>query len=181
MEGKRALFLGRFQPFHRGHEKALSWLLARHSNVTFAIGSSNKSRQEDNPFSSSERAAMARLVFQAHNGWVKRISLRFVPDCQRHSEWMALMLRKFSPKKFFFYSNNPLVNRLFAEKGFEMRPIPLFRRYELEGAKIRQLVGSGKKYAGRIPPSLNEYMKKRGEKIITASQSQLRPKSKEKP
>ncbi|WP_243678243.1 adenylyltransferase/cytidyltransferase family protein [Vulcanisaeta distributa] len=40
----RALFVGRFQPLHRGgHEEVIKWLLGRHDELVIAIGSANES------------------------------------------------------------------------------------------------------------------------------------------
>mgnify|MGYP001262099234 CR=1 FL=1 len=45
-----ALFIGRFQPFHKGHLSALRWIAAKSSKVIVAIGSAQKSFEPDNPF-----------------------------------------------------------------------------------------------------------------------------------
>ena len=50
-----ALFIGRFQPFHKGHLSAVKWIAARSSKVIIAIGSAEKENEPKNTFSEKER------------------------------------------------------------------------------------------------------------------------------
>ena len=52
------LLIGRFQPFHLGHLDAVMFGLSRTENLFIGIGSSNKSNEKKNPFSSEERREM---------------------------------------------------------------------------------------------------------------------------
>jgi cytidyltransferase-like protein len=38
-----AIFVGRFQPFHKGHLKAIRWILKREKEIFIVIGSSQES------------------------------------------------------------------------------------------------------------------------------------------
>lgn len=178
---KSALFLGRFQPPHLGHEKAVAWMLKRHGKLTIAIGSSNKKREKDNPLSAQERKMLLRKIISSHKSWKGRIRLAFVPDCRRHEDWMELMLRKFGAERHVFYTNNKLVRKLFAARGFAVHNNPEFRRFEMEGTKIRRLVAGGKNYSERVSPEISGWMEKKGERIISASQLRFPPNPLTKP
>ncbi|RLF01945.1 MAG: nicotinamide-nucleotide adenylyltransferase, partial [Thermoprotei archaeon] len=54
----RGLFVGRFQPFHLGHLKALRWILEREDEVIICIGSAQYSHSLRNPFTVGERVEM---------------------------------------------------------------------------------------------------------------------------
>lgn len=55
---KVGLVLGRFQPFHLGHEYVIKMALAKCEKVIIAIGSSQEMRTQVNPFSASERTSI---------------------------------------------------------------------------------------------------------------------------
>ena len=62
----RTVVLGRFQPFHRGHEGVVKAALAHAApdDVMIAIGSSEAEASMRNPWSASEREAMIRAWAQ---------------------------------------------------------------------------------------------------------------------
>ncbi len=156
---KTALFLGRFQPPHRGHEKAMGWMLKRHAKLRVAIGSSNRKREAENPFSAKERAVLLKKIIASHVGWKGRVSFSLVPDFELHGKWVEAMLAKFPAGKFEFYTNNELVRKLFAAKGFVVHPNPQFRRMEMEGRKIRDLARNGKDISARLPKAIQKQAK----------------------
>ncbi|WP_435979257.1 bifunctional nicotinamide-nucleotide adenylyltransferase/Nudix hydroxylase [Psychrobacter sp. DM4] len=60
---KYLVFIGRFQPFHCGHEAVVDEALKRADNVIILIGSANLPRSLRNPFSVSERTAMIKGAY----------------------------------------------------------------------------------------------------------------------
>ena len=52
------VFIGRFQPFHIGHEQVIRAALSMAQNVIVLIGSANKPRTIKNPWTYTERGAM---------------------------------------------------------------------------------------------------------------------------
>jgi len=70
-------FIGRFQPFHKGHESVIRTGLSRAKKVAVVIGSSEKPRSARNPFTTRERMAMITSVFpdEVADGRIK-----FVPQ-----------------------------------------------------------------------------------------------------
>jgi len=61
MPKQTALFIGRFQPLHKGHEHAIRAAQKRY-NLAFVIGSTNK-KDPKNPFSYAERRRMIISLF----------------------------------------------------------------------------------------------------------------------
>lgn len=59
------VFIGRFQPFHKGHARVIDTALSLAENVLVLVGSSNRSRDSRNPFTFSERSQMITDHFSA--------------------------------------------------------------------------------------------------------------------
>jgi len=57
------IYIGRFQPFHVGHEQALRTALSMSSEVIVLIGSVNQARSVRNPWTYSERVSFIRANF----------------------------------------------------------------------------------------------------------------------
>lgn len=65
-----AVYIGRFQPFHRGHEYVLRHCLTNYDETIVLIGSAHKARDIENPFTYEERRRniFAWLEEQEGNG-----------------------------------------------------------------------------------------------------------------
>jgi bifunctional NMN adenylyltransferase/nudix hydrolase len=80
-----AVLIGRFQPFHRGHQALLERALAEGSRVVVVLGSAMLARSPKNPFTWEERAAMVRAAAgeQAH-----RVDCLPVRDHHDDERWL---------------------------------------------------------------------------------------------
>ena len=58
------VFIGRFQPLHRGHEHVIARTLEQVERLIVLIGSANVARDPRNPFTYAEREAMLRSAFR---------------------------------------------------------------------------------------------------------------------
>ena len=57
---RRGLFVGRFQPIHKGHLKAMKDILKEVDELVVVVGSSQYSHTMENPFTTGERVVMIR-------------------------------------------------------------------------------------------------------------------------
>lgn len=57
------VFIGRFQPMHKGHEKVINKALSLAKEVLLIVGSAGKSRSIRNPFTFDERKEMINSVY----------------------------------------------------------------------------------------------------------------------
>lgn len=83
-----ALFIGRFQPVHTGHLSVALRALDRHDHLIIAIGSSNRSRRHQNPFTFEERREMWERSLGPQV--LRRVS--FIPlddNLYSDNEWIA--------------------------------------------------------------------------------------------
>jgi bifunctional NMN adenylyltransferase/nudix hydrolase len=58
------VFIGRFEPFHRGHFAVVERALKLAQQVIILIGSANKPRTIRNPWTIAEREVMIRAAFE---------------------------------------------------------------------------------------------------------------------
>ena len=77
MKYKVGLFIGRFQPFHRGHESIVRQMLDECDKVVIAIGSAQESNTKVNPFRYDYRRFMIQKIFPEY---FKRIIIVGVTD-----------------------------------------------------------------------------------------------------
>lgn len=156
---RRALFLGRFQPFHLGHYNALKWIVERESEVVLAIGSAQYSHSLRNPFTVGERLEMVYAVLR-EEGLLDRVLVTVVPDTDgQHSLWVKLVV-SFSPCFDVVYTNDPLSRMLFEEEGFKVESIPFYEREKYEGTRIRRLMAEGGDWAQYVPPAVAEVIRR---------------------
>jgi nicotinamide-nucleotide adenylyltransferase len=153
-----ALFIGRFQPFHRGHLSALRWIAARSSKVIVVVGSAQKSFEPENPFSASERLKMIKSQLKVA-GLAKKCVLAEVTDINDNERWVAHVGAN-APKYDVVYSNNALVRRLMGQAGRKVFAIPFFRRAIYDATKIRGRMRQGQAWQDRVPEKVRTILRK---------------------
>ncbi|MCX6777749.1 MAG: nicotinamide-nucleotide adenylyltransferase, partial [Candidatus Micrarchaeota archaeon] len=109
------LFVGRFQPFHNGHLKAIEWALAKCGKMIIVIGSAQSGMEPENPFTAGEREEMVGKVLEAR-GWEGRCTVISIEDVNNHLVWVSHVESKV-PKYDAIYSNSPLTIKLFKNAG----------------------------------------------------------------
>jgi bifunctional NMN adenylyltransferase/nudix hydrolase len=60
-----AVYIGRFQPFHRGHEYVLKHCLENYDDTVVLFGSAHKARDTENPFTYDERLGIVDAWMEA--------------------------------------------------------------------------------------------------------------------
>lgn len=137
---KRALFVGRFQPFHHGHLYAIKKLLKRYNEVVVVLGSSEDAYTPENPFTCGERLEMMRACFNKSD--LSRLLLIPVPDINDNRVWVEHVFMHIPPVQEV-YSNNQLVKMLFSKHGILVNGIEFYDRGPKEGSFIRKLIADG--------------------------------------
>ena len=88
------VFIGRFQPLHRGHEYIIREALDRVEHLILFIGSANIARDPRNPFTFAEREQMLRGVFAYEMAQGRLIVLPLDDHLYSATAWMAEVQRK---------------------------------------------------------------------------------------
>src|SRR3989440_3791051 len=81
----RAFFIGRFQPFHRGHLAMVKRILESNGEIIVGIGSAQYSHTGENPFTAGERDEMIQKALDAES--IHNYHIVPIPDTPLHSVW----------------------------------------------------------------------------------------------
>jgi nicotinamide-nucleotide adenylyltransferase len=147
---KLGIFIGRFQPFHKGHMHALRYSLSRCRKLVIGIGSSQESGTDRNPLSSSERVQIIKAALKGARIDMRRVKFLNIPDFNDNEKWFDYIIRK-EPEIGVVFSRNRLVNRIFSDRGFETAPPVWHRRRVFKAASIRRMIKNGGSWEGRVP------------------------------
>jgi len=155
---KRALFVGRFQPFHLGHFNAVKWILKSFDELIIGIGSSQYSHTKENPFTVGERIEMIWEQIREDN-LTSKVIIVPIPDIGEHKLWVSVV-KQYCPKFDVVFSNSPLTRILFIEEGYEVQNIPYFNREIYDGTKIREKIANDDDWEKYLPNKIAEYIKR---------------------
>jgi len=158
---KRGLFVGRFQPFHMGHLKAVKDILEKLDELVIVVGSSQYSHRMDNPFTAGERVTMIRRALEEEGISPSRYWILPVPDVHVHMTWVAQVVG-YTPKFIVVYTNDPLSRRLFIEAGYEVKPVPFHKRELYSATEIRKRMLNGKNWEELLSSSVVQFIKEIG-------------------
>lgn len=148
----RGFFVGRFQPFHRGHFHFTEEISTEVNEVIVGIGSAQESHTRRNPFTAGERVSMVTRALEPIDVTTYVIPIE---DIDRNSVWVS-HIESMCPPFDIVYSNNPLVTRLFQERGIEVRGISLFERDRYSGTRIRGLILEGEDWKHLVPDPVSD-------------------------
>lgn len=132
---KRALFIGRFQPFHNGHLAVVRRMLEKYEEAIITIGSAEESLSQSNPFTAGERMEMIRACFKRNE--LARIIVVPIRDINNNSLWVS-HVSSHLPQFHAIYSNNWLVRHLFKKEGYIVERLEFHDRPNCEATKIRE-------------------------------------------
>jgi nicotinamide-nucleotide adenylyltransferase len=148
----RGFYIGRFQPYHRGHHRVVEQIAAEVDEVVVGIGSADQSHTLENPFTAGERIMMITRSLADLDLVTYVVPIE---DINRNSVWVS-HVTAMSPHFDVAYSNNPLVIRLFDESGIEVRQSPMFERDQLEGENIRERMRDDEDWRELLPEPVIE-------------------------
>jgi len=154
---RRGLFIGRFQPFHRGHLYAVKRILEEVDELIIVVGSAQMSHELDNPFTAGERIEMIRRALDAEGIDRGRYMLIPIPDAPAHTVWVS-MVESQTPRFDIVYTNQPLTRRLMLEAGYEVRGIELYERERYEATEIRRRILVGEDWRDLVPEEVYRYL-----------------------
>ena len=154
---RRGLFVGRFQPFHKGHLEVIKKIMKDVDELVVIVGSSQYSHRIDNPFTAGERNTMIRKALEEAGIILQKIWIIPVPDVHQHGLWVC-QIAGYTPKFDIVYSNEPLTSRLFKETGFDVKPLPFIRRDVYLATEIRKRMIDGENWKDLVPNSVAKFI-----------------------
>lgn len=123
---KRALFIGRFQPFHVGHlsvlhqSKILGW-----DEVIIGIGSAQYSGLDNNPFTYEQRVKIIQASTQ-NDPELPKLHILALPDIHDDAKWVAHVNTIIANNNLSYdivFSGNANVYTLFEKAGVSVKTI----------------------------------------------------------
>jgi len=153
----RALYLGRFQPFHYGHLEVVRKILKEVDELIIAIGSAQESHSKANPFTAGERFEIIKSNLVDDGIDLSKIYIVPVEDLKRNSLYVA-HVKSIVPLFDRVYSNEPLVKLLFSEGGFNVFNTPLFSRSEYSSTNVRRIILDGGDWGKLVPKATKDYI-----------------------
>jgi len=168
----RGLYIGRFQPFHLGHNAVLKKILEEIDEVVVVVASAQESHTPQNPFTAGERLDM---IHGALRDMRSRSYIIPLQDVDRNAIWVSHVV-SMAPRFDLVYSNNPLTEDLFIEAGFQVRKPPMYRRDLYSGTTIRELMLWGGDWRSLVPEEVASAIDRIGgvERLIHISRDDLR-------
>lgn len=154
----RALYVGRFQPFHLGHKEVVERLADRHDELVIAIGGPQLSYSTRHPFEIGERIKMIKNSISVDFSSVYIIP---VPDIDNNSIWVS-RVENYTPEFDLVYSNNDLVQILFEDSNYEVQDINWVKRGELSGTQVRERMINDGDWEELIPVPVSDVIKQSG-------------------
>jgi nicotinamide-nucleotide adenylyltransferase len=141
---KRGLYIGRFQPLHKGHLHSLLWCTGEVDELVVAVGSSDKSFESRNPFTAGERIEMIRNALRSETkDKLEKIMVIPVPDIGTHILW-SYNLDLLVPKYSTVFTNDPFTSMLFEERGKEIVRPNMINRDRMSATEVRKRIADGK-------------------------------------
>jgi nicotinamide-nucleotide adenylyltransferase len=153
------LFVGRFQPFHKGHLAAIKWILKKEGKIFIVIGSNQRLLTKDDPFYFKERKKMIEKTLKKEG--IKNFKIFGVHDYRNDIFWAKKILKitKSNPKKTKVFTKNPWTAKCFKRIGVMVKPHPMFLN-RLSGTKVRQNVREGKNWENLVSTTVFDFLKK---------------------
>ena len=133
----KALFIGRFQPLHKGHLKIIQNISKEYDEIIIGIGSSQYGHALENPFTIDERKTMITKTLEKND--VKNYRIVLIPDIHNPPKWVDHVISIISDFDIVI-TNSPLTKRLFSEKGYQVKKTSLYDRNKYSGEKIRKKI-----------------------------------------
>lgn len=147
---KRGFYIGRFQPYHNGHQSVLEHIAHEVDEIVIGIGSAQLSHLTDNPFTAGERVLM---ITRALASLGRPFYVIPIEDIQRNALWVA-HVRSMTPPFDLCYSSNPLVMQLFKEAGIRVQSPEMYEREILSGTEIRRRMLTDEPWKSLVPPEV---------------------------
>ncbi len=154
----RALYMGRFQPFHKGHLEVVRRILSENDEIIVAVGSANFNYHVKSPFTAGERIWMIHEALREAGVDLSRVYIVAYPNIENNAAWYA-HIRSLFPPFDRAYTGNPLTQILLKEAGVEVVPLKMIQRELYCATTIRERMIRGEAWEDLVPPAVARIIK----------------------
>lgn len=158
----RALFVGRFQPFHNGHLRVLRDIHREFDEIAIVVCGPSEPDGK-NPFTFEERKEM---INRALKGKGIHCTVHGIEDVNDDGKWAGEIMKMGTFDAA--YSRNPWTIRCLLKAGIDVRRHEFYARARNAGTQIRKNMLEGKEWKQSVPVKVYEYIKEiNGEERLT--------------
>lgn len=152
------VFIGRFQPLHKGHLTVIEKMQKEASKIIIVLGTPTnlKTINPDNPFTTKERKRMLEIILKKYSKVPWKIVV--IKDYNRHDVWLNNLKRKIPGKNAIIYSGNKLVQNLCKKNGLKVKSVDYI--INIHATKIRKLMHNRKPWKHYLPNEINKVVNK---------------------
>ncbi|OGK19774.1 hypothetical protein A2866_05635 [Candidatus Roizmanbacteria bacterium RIFCSPHIGHO2_01_FULL_39_8] len=151
------LFIGRFQPFHKGHLHLIKRSLHYADKLTVAIGSANR-RDKQNPLSLEKRKKILGEVLKREKIEERVNKIVSIDDYLESDDlWLEKALEK-AGKFDVLIGNDDWTDNIFEKAGYRVLRLGFYKRQLYEGTKIRKLQRNRMNWESRVPDYTVKYL-----------------------
>lgn len=158
---KTALYIGRFQPFHKGHMDVLGHIDSEQDigYIVIGIGSVQYHDRNKNPYSGWSKNCFTyeetKSMLERSLDIRKPYSIHPIPDFHDYDKWFRHIEEEL-PAFDCLYSNNKGDKDYFTERGYEVRPFP--KIFDFCATRIREMIYNDEAYASTLPEGTLDVM-----------------------
>lgn len=164
-----ALFIGSFQPLHRGHTRAIRHIAARFPKIIIGIYAADLKHTHDNPLSYVERRRMLEEILSTIS--LKEdereidtplpdvhFSIVPLPHLTDKAAWLTA-LHQACPTLDVVYTNCPVLENTLQEENIPVFHAQLHEPKELNSAEIRRRIILGHPWSKLVPMKVERFLK----------------------
>jgi nicotinamide-nucleotide adenylyltransferase len=162
-----ALFLGRFQPFHKGHLSVIKKILKTNERVIIAIGSAEQNYLPQNPFTAAERFQMIEESLKEAKIPCDKYCIIPVRNIFNYALWVN-HVNTYVPPYTRVYTGSKLIRACYEGKYFRQTEkvpyapeiIRLKRILPISATKIRTAILKNKPWKHLVPKAVVQKIEK---------------------
>lgn len=152
----KALFIGRFQPFHLGHLETIKWICERAEILYIVLAEDHNNGEERNPYSRKQRESMINKSL-ADEG-IENYEIVYIPDFETVDGWYDA-ITKYVPDFDIVYTGNPWIEDCFKQRKRIVKNQPDFDSDKYNATKIRDKIRKGKPWEHLVPKAVETVIK----------------------
>lgn len=156
---KSALFIGRFQPFHKGHLEMTKKILRENDHVTIIIGGAEDDYKPSDPLNASERYQLINESLKEAKISPKKYDIIPVHDIHNDLAWVS-HVNNYVPPYTKVYTGSKLVKKCYKSYP-EIKVIEIKKRiHGISATKIRTAMLKNKNWEKMVMPCVAKKLKK---------------------
>lgn len=152
----RALYIGRFQPFHLGHLSVVKKTIQECDQLIIGIGSAEDNYQPENPFTAGERFEMIDRVLRAEGIAAEKYAIVPVRNINNYELWCD-HVEQLVPYFDAIYTGSSIVKKLFEDQAKHPVKDVAFE-HDISATEVRRRIKEGEDWQSMVHPKVAEFV-----------------------